>query len=208
MARKYCYSTPTTIALWASIIGALVLATVLARTARAAGPACTVNAGGGADYTTIQDAVNDTSCTSILVTPGIYREHVEINRNLTLRGSQAATTIVDGSTTNTVFVLGCRNLNSGTVHLSDITIQNGFGGICNRGTLTLANSIITNNTASGISNEGTATISNTAIVSNTASGEFGGGSGAGIFNSGILAIDHSDIISNTVFGGGGGLRPD
>jgi hypothetical protein len=205
MIRKRWHTTPATIMLWAGIIGATVLAGLLARAALAAGPTCAVNAGGGADYTTIQAAVDDTNCTRILIAPGVYREHVEINRNLTVQGSGADTTIVDGGRTNTVFVLGCRNLNSGAVHLSDITIQNGGSGICNRGTLIVANSIITNNSAGGIGNEGTATISNTTIVSNTASGEFGGGSGAGIYNSGTLAVDHSEIISNTLFGNGAGV---
>jgi hypothetical protein len=205
IARKHWHATPATIALWAGIVGAIVLAGLLASAALAAGPACAVSAGGGADYTTIQAAVDDTNCTHIQIAPGVYREHVVINRNMTVQGSGADTTIVDSGRTNSVFVLGNQSPNSTTVNLSDLTIQNGSVGIFNNGTLTVTNSIVTNNIASGIGNRGTATISNTTIVSNTASSEFGGASGAGIYNSGTLAVDHSEIISNTLFGNGGGV---
>jgi len=205
MIRKHWHSTPATIALWAGIVGAIVLAGLLARAALAAGPACAVSASGGADYTTIQAAVDETSCTRITIAPGVYREHVVINRNVSLQGSGAGTTIVDGGRTNSVFVLGYQSLNPSTVNLSDLTVQNGGVGIFNSGTLTLTNSIVTHNTSGGIGNTGTATISNTTIVSNTAMSEFGGGAGAGIANTGKLTIDHSEIISNTLFGNGAGV---
>ena len=205
MIRKHRHTTPATIALWAMIVGAIVLAGLLARMTLAAGATCVVNGGGGADYTTIQAAVDDTNCTRIAISPGVYREHVVINRNVTVQGSEARTTIVDGGRTNSVFVLGYQSPNPTTVNLSNLTIQNGGVGIFNSGTLTLTNSIVTNNSAGGIGNTGTTTISNTTIVSNTAMSEFGGGSGAGVANTGTLTIDHSEIISNTVFGNGAGL---
>jgi hypothetical protein len=46
-----------------------------------------------ADHPTIQSAVNDPSCTEIVVAPGTYPENVMINRQLTLSGSGNTTII-------------------------------------------------------------------------------------------------------------------
>lgn len=47
----------------------------------------TVNASGGADYTSIQDAINNASAgDTILVNSGTYEEHININKQLILRG--------------------------------------------------------------------------------------------------------------------------
>ena len=54
------------------------------RRTRAAGPVCTVPG----DYSTIQGAVNDPSCTTINVAAGTYNEQVTISRTLTLNGAQ------------------------------------------------------------------------------------------------------------------------
>src|SRR5437867_10848981 len=49
------------------------------------GPVCNVPA----DYPTIQDAVNDTGCTTINVAAGTYPESVTIGRAVTLKGPNA-----------------------------------------------------------------------------------------------------------------------
>ena len=55
-----------------------------------AGPGCTVNSGGGADYITITAAITNINCATITVTGGgPYREFVVINRALTLNGPNA-----------------------------------------------------------------------------------------------------------------------
>ena len=75
-----------------AVVSALALALVLGviifggRTTRAAAPVCTVGPAG--DYTTIQGAVNDPSCTTINVAAGIYNELVAIGRTVTLNGAQ------------------------------------------------------------------------------------------------------------------------
>ena len=43
-------------------------------------------------YPTIQSAVDDSTCTTINVAPGVYTENVSINRSLTLNGAQAGQT--------------------------------------------------------------------------------------------------------------------
>jgi hypothetical protein len=77
---------------------------------------------------------------------------------------------------------------SATASISDLTIRNGRalsgGGILNAGTLTITNSIISENAAD---------------VS------FKDASGGGIFNSGILTITNSTISGNLAFLGGGGI---
>jgi hypothetical protein len=44
-------------------------------------------------YPTIQSAVDDPTCTTINVAPGLYNENVTINRSLTLNGAQAGQTV-------------------------------------------------------------------------------------------------------------------
>ncbi len=102
-----------------------------------------------------------------------------------------------------------------TVVLSGLTITNGSdgvgGGIFNRGTLTLNNSIVSRNQASlggGIHNVGTLTLNNSTV-----SGNFVGGVdvyGGGISNYGMLTLNNSTVSGNvaagydysTSFGGG------
>jgi hypothetical protein len=44
-------------------------------------------------YPTIQSAVDDPTCSTINVAPGVYTENVSINRSLTLNGAQAGQTV-------------------------------------------------------------------------------------------------------------------
>jgi hypothetical protein len=65
----------------------LLLGTLLTLNASAAWAAtCSVPS---ASYPTIQSAVDDPTCTTINVAPGIYPENVSITRSLTLNGAQA-----------------------------------------------------------------------------------------------------------------------
>jgi hypothetical protein len=59
---------------------------VVAGSARAAGPNCTVGPTG--DYLTIQPAVNDPGCVTIDVSPGLYVGNVTVGRTVTLLGAQ------------------------------------------------------------------------------------------------------------------------
>jgi CSLREA domain-containing protein len=103
------------------------------------------------------------------------------------------------------------NITAGTVSVTGLTISGGSnatlegGGIRNRGTLTVNDCIVTDNTSefggNGIYNHGQLTVNDSIIVTNTDSGGFGGG----IFNdiSSTTTINRSKIANNTGRGGGG-----
>jgi hypothetical protein len=60
---------------------------------------CTVNSAGGANYTTIQAAVNEPTCQTISVAAGTYTETVTINRAVDLRGANYNTNPITGTRT-------------------------------------------------------------------------------------------------------------
>jgi len=58
----------------------------------------TVDDDGGADYTSIQAAIDNSSDgDTIRVFEGTYRELVSVNRSITLQGNGSEETIIDGS---------------------------------------------------------------------------------------------------------------
>ncbi|SRR5579871_610375 len=119
---------------------------------------------------------------SIKIAPAVYKENLTINISLTIIGSGARTTTIDGGGVNTVVTIN--NFNSNThVTLSGLTIEDGSeGGIRATGVVTINNSSIRGNTANpGISGEA---------------------AGAGIYNDeGTLVINNSTISGNTAHGG-------
>jgi len=124
---------------------------------------------------------------SIIVIAATYSEKLTIGKNLSILGSGAPTTIIDGGGGVGTVV----NISNGTnVTLSKVTIQNGsalFGG--------------------GINNGGTLTINQCTLSRNKAvHTEFGGGVGGGINNGGTLTINNSTFSGNstTFFGNRGG----
>src|SRR6516164_11190454 len=84
---------------------------------------------------------------SILVTAGLYQEHLTIAVNVSLIGSGQGT-IIDGQSTDRVVNISVATV---VVTLSNLTIRNGMGnsgaGVLNYGTLTLNNTTITGNHA-------------------------------------------------------------
>jgi hypothetical protein len=100
---------------------------------------CTV--GPGAEYPTIQSAVNDPGCQTIQVGVGDYIESVTIVRDVTIVGSTEHPTVVHGAPGGPVFDIG----SGATVVLKDLQIMGGSGipngqepqggGIYNAGTL-------------------------------------------------------------------------
>ncbi len=90
----------------------------------AAGPLCTVDAGGGGDYTTIQAAVNDPGCTTIQVAGGTYVEQVEITRPLVLQGAGASTVVQSPDSLTKFFTTSTDNYPIIYVHdTADVTIR-------------------------------------------------------------------------------------
>jgi hypothetical protein len=153
---------------------------------------------------------------TISIAAATYHENPSINVNLTLIGAHAATTIIDGrGLTHTVSILNAAI----SVTIKKLTIRHGAaaggGGIINWGTLTLANSTVTENaavssysaTGAGIYNSGTLILTSSTISGNGGSTNFI--YGGGIFNSGTLIINNSTISGNSASGftggGGGGI---
>lgn len=150
----------------------------------------------------------------IKVGPATYRENLTIGISLSVAGSSAATTIIDGAGKNTVLTISNAKAR---VSLSKLTIRNGSaplgGGINNSGALTIINSIITANYAhgqpgrgAGIYNTGTLTINFSSLTQNMAMGYhcniFGycvGAGGAAIDNEGArtLIVNNSTISGNS-----------
>jgi hypothetical protein len=120
----------------------LVISLLVAAAAPGArGATCAVPTAG---YPTIQAAVDDSTCTTINVAPGVYPENVSIQRTLTLNGSQAGQPVagrISGGVAEST-VQGANPTGSAPVILINAThvTVNGF---------TLKNSV-TANTAIGI----------------------------------------------------------
>ena len=172
----------------------------------------------------IQDAVDAAfDGDKINVAAGTYKENIQIDKSLIIKGSGAKCTTVDGNQAGSTFIIGQANPNV-DVTLSGMTIQDGTGvlttvgpqnylaggGIWNAGTLALNGISIVDNTAQfggGIYNNGIVNMNQgSSIASNTA------GNGGGIFNEGTLNLNNILINDNTAstdsngnYGNGGGI---
>jgi hypothetical protein len=155
---------------------------------------------------------------AITVAPAIYTENLTIVINLSIIGSGAATTIIDGGGVGPVVTVLYSTATS--VVLSKLTIRNGYtappwtgGGILSQATLTIDQGTIASNTATseggGIYNYGTLTVNRSTISGNSATGGDGYiGTGGGIFNQGTLTVNDSTISGNSSpsqQGEGGGI---
>lgn len=133
---------------------------------------------------------------------------LDITASMTISGSGAATTIIDGGNIDRVL-----HVMAGTiVTISGVTIRGGNqanipstnqgtgGGIYNTGTLTLNDSVVSGNRASGVGgifNTGTLTLNNSSVSGNE------GGRGGGIYNGGLLTLNNSTVSGNNAGGEGG-----
>jgi parallel beta-helix repeat protein len=87
-----------------------------------------VDAAGGANYTTIQAAIdNATVGDTIRVWTGVYNEHITINKSLTLLGNDTQDTTIDGSFGLERFVV---SVSANSVTISDFSIiYSGYSSI-------------------------------------------------------------------------------
>lgn len=84
-----------------------------------------VNVNGGADYKSIQEAINESPENfTISVSPGVYYENILINRSITLIGSTAENTIIDANGSGDVITI----TEQGTLNISRFTLRNSGGG--------------------------------------------------------------------------------
>ncbi|MEQ1644609.1 MAG: choice-of-anchor Q domain-containing protein, partial [Pyrinomonadaceae bacterium] len=169
-----------------------------------AGSTITFGDGSGGGGTNFTDGTADTITTASQIT---------IDKNLTIEGQAANLLSITYSGpfsgVSRVFLV----TGGVTATLSKITISGGQvtggefgGGIQNLGTLTLANTTVSGNTASGgggISNSGSLTLNNSTVANNVAN-PFGGG----IYSTGALTVTNSTISGNsaTSTGIGGGIN--
>ncbi len=171
-------------------------------------------------YAIGQAAAGDT----ISIAAGTYTQlGITVDKNLTITGAGAATTIVQANAapnmaTNSVFIV-----NSGvTASISGLTIRHGnptgFGGgifaFDSATALVVDSCIIRANTAQSGDGGGiwsgalSTTISNSTISGNTA-GPAGGNGGGGLFcrnTSNICTVNNSAITDNTTVNSGGGIN--
>jgi hypothetical protein len=175
----------------------LVLITVLAQAAPAAN-VWVVNGVNGSDSNncrvlltackTIGHAISLASSGDfILIAPAIYTENLTISFSVTVIGTGASTTIIDGGGVGRVIYLPSQ---TAQITLWGLTIRN---GVLNSGT----------KQGPGVFNFGILTINRCTITSNHATGF--GGFGAGIFSEGNLTINDSTISQNGHVLGGGGV---
>jgi hypothetical protein len=179
--------------------GCTLRAAIEQANALGAGPH-TITLFGGATYTlTRTGALENAAATGDL----------DITTNVTIR-VPVGRAVVRGGTgwDDRIFHLGLRAM----VELNGVEVQNGNpagsgGGIANEGTLTLANSTVSGNSAGGFGG-GIANLGTLTLTDSTVSGNGAGSDGGGIANGGDIATltaTNSTVSGNSTAGFGGGV---
>lgn len=141
---------------------------------------------------------------------------LNVNVNMTITGSGAATTIIDGNQLDRVINVG-NGITGMTATISNLTVRNGQtssggGGIYNSGTLTLNNSIITNNSTGdgggGIFTGYALTVTNSIVNQNSSTNPSGFGGGGILVLDGNMTLIGSAVSNNISARGGGGILND
>jgi len=161
------------------------------------------------------DSISVPAGTYVLAIPGAGEDasatgDLDITDDLTITGSGTGRTIVDGGHLDRVFhVVGL--LGGPTVHISGLTVRNGFGdrgggGIFNSGTLVLSASAVVDNSTAGAGGGGIAndtdavlTLTDGTVTGNTAN------NGGGLGNLGTVTIVRTTLSGNSAQVEGGGL---
>jgi len=142
---------------------------------------------------------------------------LDITSDLTISGSGAGTTIIDGAHLDRV-VHVVPQAAEGIVEISDLTIQGGLapvqgllsrgGGILNSGTLTVTGCAVRGNSGAaldtfggGIYNDGMLLLNNSTVSANVIQGS----GGSGVYNTGTGAIRNSTVSGNVTGAFGGGV---
>ncbi|MBE2198859.1 MAG: hypothetical protein IAE79_09630 [Anaerolinea sp.] len=156
---------------------------------------------------TIQYAINQAfGSETVQIAAGTYTEILSIDKDLTLQGADAATTIVDGNQAGRVIQMAF--VPAYDVTIRNLSLRNGKGGIlASSGALVVENCRIYENDATGEGYDdggglylwGAAVVSNTAVYHN--SGQYGGG----IYATQPLTVTGSAIFGNSASESGGGI---
>lgn len=168
----------------------------------------------GTSYPTLQDALDDATCTTIQLITGTYPANLVITRSVIIQGEAADLVRIQGSGSGPVISTA-----PGTdVTLQGLTLSDGAagnqngGGIVNQGTLLVQNVLIENNSTQaaggGISNLGDLTLLNSTLKDNLAGDTAGAiflGKGshltaANITLSGNQAVNGGGAIADSVLG--------
>ncbi len=145
-----------------------------------------------------------------------------LSKQITIQGAGAASTIIDGDqrghvlfvSADTVAEVRGVTLTNG-IGSGFVSSQSGGGGLQNHGTLTLTETVVSQNTlpanriaqGAGIYNVGLLTLLRSTVTNNSALSGFH--SGGGIYNEGllegVLMVDESTISNNEIGANGGGI---
>jgi len=156
-----------------------------------------------ADYSTIQEAINVAASGSIiLVSSGVYRENLVIDKDLTLIGEDRLSTIIDGNRAGIVVYIKANR-----VVVNGFTVRNGTEGVYidHSNGCVISNNIITSNWYSGIflNKSSSNVIYDNLISMNGASPPSGGivvGEGIVLSYSNDNVINNNRLIRNIVRG--------
>lgn len=182
-------------------------------------------------YATVQAAINAAQPgDTVLVSPGVYRESLQIEKPLTLRSTQGAeTTTLDGSGACSVVWVNGTGTEEVTISGFKITkaygtiwdsngLRCGFGGglVLDAAVVTVSDNIITGNSScygSGLSSNSLSFIHHNQIKDNIqAAGCQGAGDGGGIFLNSDIFNARASVISDNIISGhrvaanGGGIE--
>jgi len=179
-------------------------AAVLAATAALAGavPAAASQANlvdCNANHNALQPAIDGAAKGGTLLVTGTCTGPFTISNDLTIEGIGQA--VLDGDQSGRTVTVGSGAL----VRLDDLIITDGIGGINNQGTLTVAGSTVSGNTASngpggGINNAVNATL---VVSVSTVRDNYSLGAGGGINNNGSLTVRDSHLFGNSADNCGG-----
>jgi parallel beta-helix repeat protein len=177
------------------IIFSLILG---AATSQAEAAILTVNNNGDGNYTSIQEAVNSAqNGDTILVSPGVYRENIKVNKELTIlshpiiSGSQTYRTYIIGTgSDNVVFYINSSNVTVNGFHIVGVSSGKDMHkeiGLYLEG---VRNCSLSNNTL---------IMNDQGIVLNNSQGNYLNGNLVGLGNEGIILNNSKEnVLSNNL----------
>ena len=155
-----------------------------------------VNQSGGGDYLTIQEGINAASEGDVvLVSPGVYRESVVINKKITLLGSGPEATAIYANTGSAV-TFGRKSDGSSIIGFS-ITSDGEYGISCSA-SIGISNNVISGG-RNGIYCSSDAAISNNIILGCGSDGVFSHSTSSTIINN-IIADNGGYGVQNSISG--------